>query len=286
MRGESAIKWPQIEEREIAKYFDPLNFLGKMFHVKRRWTATLVQGNKTRNGSERNRDGRNKRGSMPYRDQPTMSLYMPSLYTPSVRILFVLVVGCLLGGYAGAQSYPTVEPLQHTFDVPDVSKADVQLNIKSPEGKPLYKLQCHSPDYASADFNYSGDFECRLSSVPNNDTYSTLLTEDRDQTSDWDSRGRFFGASVRGACAAIPQFGATRNFMLRGMSLTLQISDPVFAEGGRLVSLRLRVTVRPDPGALRDIAEIVPFPKGEVAAQCKVPYYFMDPKKFSKDASL
>ena len=43
---------------EIAKYFDLLSFLGKMFHVKRRCSATLVQGNKTRSGSGRNRDER------------------------------------------------------------------------------------------------------------------------------------------------------------------------------------------------------------------------------------
>ncbi len=44
------------------------------------------------------------------------------------------------------------------------------------------------------------------------------------------------------------------------MKLTLQISDPVFTAAGQLNSLKLTVTVRPDPLAQRAITEIVPLP--------------------------
>jgi hypothetical protein len=156
--------------------------------------------------------------------------------------------------------------------VPDVAKANVSLDIELLTGVPLYHLQCHSAGYTSdPDFDYSGDFECRLSLIGQPNTYSTLLTEDADQSRDWESRGRFFAADLRGACARIRGFGATRSFRLRGMSLTLRITEQKFTESGKLTSLALTVTVRPDPGAQRPIAEVVPLPKTGVPAECKLP---------------
>ena len=77
------------------------------------------------------------------------------------------------------EAYPAVKPVRRTFDVPEVNKADVVLIINSRLGRPLYKLQCHPAGYTGdRDFDYSGDFECRLSSVGFTDRYSTLLTED------------------------------------------------------------------------------------------------------------
>jgi hypothetical protein len=108
-------------------------------------------------------------------------------------------------------------------------------------------------------------------------TYSTLLTEDPHQSRDWESRGRFFAADLRGACAGIPQFGAIRSFRLRGMDLTLRVSDQKFAESGELESLALTVTVRPDAEASRPIAAMVPLPKTGVPPRCKIETYFVDP---------
>jgi len=174
-----------------------------------------------------------------------------------------------------AEPYATVTPLQRTFDVPDVAKANVSVEIKSAEGTSLYKLQCHSAGYpGDPDFDYSGDFECRLSSVGNRDTYSTLLTEDPHQRRDWESRGRFFADNLRGECARIPEFGAARDFRLRGMKVTLRVIDPVFAADGKLSSLKLAVTVRRDPNARRSIAEVVPLPKTGIPTECKLPRYF------------
>src|SRR5689334_12584628 len=129
----------------------------------------------------------------------------------------------------GSRPFPTVSPVEKTFRVEDVKKADVSLEIESSEGSPIYRLQCHSAGFTGdPDFDYSGDFECRLSSVGHNDRYSTLLTEDISQSRDWESRARFFSKNIRGACALIPDFGATRTFQLRGMNLILQIVNPSF----------------------------------------------------------
>lgn len=195
-----------------------------------------------------------------------------------------LWISCILcSGTAGlwAQNYPVVAQLQRTFSVSDVAKANVSLAIKSPDGTPLYRLQCHSAGYTGdPDFDYSGDFECRLSFIGAPNTYSTLLTEDADQSRDWESRGRFFAADIQGDCARVPNFGAIRNFKLRGMELTLKIVHPMFTKTGKLKSLRLDVTVKPDPSAHRTIAEVVPFPKG-AAPSCKLGEYFVNPNTFS-----
>lgn len=191
-------------------------------------------------------------------------------------ICSTLVSCCSLLG-AAAQHYPAISPVQRSFDVPEVDRADVMLVIQSRTGKPQYKLQCHSAGYTGdPHFDYSGDFECRLSSVGHRGLYSTLLTEDMDQSRDWESRGRFFASDLRGACALVPEFGATRNFRLRGMDLTLQITDPKFTEAGKLSSLRLTVIVRPDRTARRPIAEVVPVPKTGIPAGCEFKQHFVD----------
>ena len=118
--------------------------------------------------------------------------------------------GTLLWGLAlcaHSQPYPAVKPLRQTFDVPNVSEANIVIEIESTDGASLYKLQCHSAGYtADPDFDYSGDFECRLSSIGNRDRFSTLLTEDSEQSRDWESRGRFFAPQSPGcmrSCAPI-----------------------------------------------------------------------------------
>ncbi|MGH9534864.1 MAG: hypothetical protein ACRD2E_08400 [Terriglobales bacterium] len=163
--------------------------------------------------------------------------------------------------------------------MPDVAKADVSLGIRSTAGAPVYRLQCHSAGYTGdPDFDYSADFECRLSLIGRPNVYSTLLTEDANQSRDWESRGRFFAADLRGACADIPPFGATRSFKLSGMDLTLAIRSWKFAKNGKLRSLTLRVTVRPDPRAWRPIAEVVPLPK-RAPAGCRIRGRFVDYSK-------
>jgi len=200
-----------------------------------------------------------------------------------MRWIPLLFTWCFGAVCLASQSYPPVRALQHTFDVPDVSKANVSLDIKSVEGVRLYKLQCHSAGYTGdPDFDYSGDFECRLSSIGNQNRYSTLLTEDPDQSRDWESRGRFFSVDLRSVCARVPQFGANRNFKLRGMSLILEITDPAFTESGKLISLKLSVTVASDPNAQRPIAEIVALPTGGIPAECALQQNFVNPAALSK----
>jgi len=186
--------------------------------------------------------------------------------------------GLLLPLCLRAESYPAVKPLRRTFSIHNVPTANASVDIETVEGALLYHLQCHSADYTGdPDFNYSGDFECRLSLIRQPNSYSTLLTEDVHQSRDWESRGRFFAAQLKGACASIPEFGANRSFKLRGMDLDLRITAPTFTDAVELKSLRLTVTVRPDPGAQRPIAATVPLPPlGTVPESCGIRKDFVD----------
>jgi hypothetical protein len=195
--------------------------------------------------------------------------------------LAVMLLCFLVKMSASAQSYPAPAAIKKTFDVSDVSKADVSMHIKAYDGRDLYTLQCHSTGYeGDSSFDYSGDFECRLILSNGQNTYSTLLTEDLKQSRDWESRGRFFAASLRGECAKVPEFGAVRSFELRGMRLKLRISDPKF-QSNKLLSLKLVVTVVPDPEAHRAIADIVSFPKSGVPANCDLSKYFVNSAKMA-----
>lgn len=211
----------------------------------------------------------------------------------------VCTIGALActGARAALPSWPAIQPVQRTFNAPDVKKMNVSLMIHTKTGIPLYGLFCGSP-YGVSDNAYNGgygidygtfngDFECRLGLKGGGGVGGMLLVEDATQATPWPSRGRFFAANLVGACANIPEFGVTRTFRLRGMKLTLKVIDPVikgtyrFSGLPKLKSLTLKVTVRPDPAATRAIAAIVPFPK-QWPPRCKLNYYFRNPATFSK----
>ncbi len=199
-----------------------------------------------------------------------------------LRVSFVMCVWSIAALSLSAQSYLVPKATEKIFDVPDVTKANVVMHLETKDGKSLYTLQCHAMGYTGdPDFEYSGDFECRLSQFDHRSTYSTLLTEDLQQSRDWESRGRFFAADLRGACAQVPEFGASRSFRLRGMKLTLKVLDPSFKKD-KLISLKLTVSVVPDSRARRKIAADVPLPTTGVPASCKLREYFIDPVTVAK----
>lgn len=193
------------------------------------------------------------------------------------RVVSIAVLFYCIALAVRAQPYPEIKPTVRTFHVAEGKRANVILFIRSKSSVPLYKLQCHHAGYTGdPNFDYSGDFECRLSSVGAKDQYSALLTEDVHQSRDWESRGRFFAEDLKGECAKIPQFGAKRDFKLRHMDLQLRITTPVFGNSGQLKSLNLTVTVRPDPSANTPIAEAVPLPRS-APPDCQIEQNFVAP---------
>ena len=181
-----------------------------------------------------------------------------------------LVAGMRMPGTTHVFKWPAVAPLHRTSYFPNAKRASGQLVIRGTDNRPLYLLRCRpfgegeDPDH----FNYSGDFACRLTSLYEKGLYTTLLTFDPFNTRDQFSRAVFVSEELVGNCANYPEYGATRTFRLRGMKLTLALSNIKFrrelkAPGGPLGpvidSFRFNVRVESDADALSAIDEDVPF---------------------------
>lgn len=132
-------------------------------------------------------------------------------------------------------------------------------------------MECHTFSYeGDQSFDYSGDFECRLTSGREPSAYSTLLTDVPDQSRDWQSRGKFLAEELKGPCRNYPEFGRIRHFWLRGMRLTLAIHDIELTRSAsgkkstplthpRFKTFKFSVRVEPDEGLKSEIAEPVPY---------------------------
>jgi hypothetical protein len=170
------------------------------------------------------------------------------MYTVSIFLL------CLTA------TWSPIRPVTRTIHIADASQARLVLPIDGQNGRALYVLSCYGAKSQpnSSDFIYDGDFECRLieGGAPKSQ-YSTLLTEDFNQSRDWESRARFFGSELVPPCGDVPEFGLERNFLLRGMRISLRLSNATFAPQQVLHSFDFTVSVQNDAS---------PRAQGEIAA--------------------
>jgi len=187
------------------------------------------------------------------------------------RLLTLLVVLCgisvrLSSAEEERQSWPNVRPAQEVFQFPNAETAEVVLWLHGTDGSRLYRLDCHPWLYEKdREFNYSGDFECRLTSAYSKEPYSTLLTDNPTQSRDWESRGRFLVPELVGECGRHPEYGRVRTFRLRGMQIRFEIKDVKLRKSTEnatqgplaLESFTFVVEVRPDSAARSPIAEPV-----------------------------
>lgn len=167
-------------------------------------------------------------------------------------------------GFGALGEWPNVQPLTKHYHFLEWQKAKVKTIIRDKGGRPLYMLECYSPATApqDPDFDYSGDFECRLHSANKKDSYSTLLTELPNASRDWESRGRFLVPEIIDPCGQYKDLGRIRNFRLRGLKLTLAIENLTVSDKQRNVmdeypairSFDFVVTVSQDSGAKSPIA--------------------------------
>jgi hypothetical protein len=125
-----------------------------------------------------------------------------------------------------ASHWPEVAPMHVATFFSEGRLASGNWTIYGPEGQQLYRIECRSRDQEGhADFIYSGDFECRLVSLYSHEAHSSLFLENPHATRDWESRARFLAEDLVGACAQRPGWGSSRQFRLRGMRVTLALSD-------------------------------------------------------------
>jgi len=158
-------------------------------------------------------------------------------------------------------AWPRIQPYSHEFVFSTGSSPAASIVLLETAGRAVYRLECHTFLYqGDPDFDYSGDFECRLTSLYSAEAVSTLLTSDPNQPSDWWSRGRFLVSELRGSCAEYADYGRVRTFRLRGMVLRLELRDIVFASSqdpGKpgLESFRFCVSANADDSAASSLTE-------------------------------
>ncbi len=73
----------------------------------------------------------------------------------------------LCAGTAYSTQWPEIRETKETIPVvnADSSKAGMELTVKSLDGKDLYKISCHSGNYASNGQDYSGLLQCYVTSL-------------------------------------------------------------------------------------------------------------------------
>ena len=123
------------------------------------------------------------------------------------------------------QAWPNIKPISGEIVFTDVENATLVINITDVHDKPMYTLACKSGDIDDNDFNFSGLFHCRLVSLYSLEYVSSLLVETQHHAADWEGRARFMTDQVVGKCAAIPDWGAERTFLLRQMRILLGVHN-------------------------------------------------------------
>lgn len=180
--------------------------------------------------------------------------------TKLIVVLFIGIGGSCISA-PSRERWPDVQDVNTSYQIDDPPHASFDLTIRGRFGdSPIYMLTCHSGDLDDpTDFNYSGFLECRLASLYSRDTVGTLLTETMNQTTDWQNRGRFMKWHLLPGCAEYPDWGRIRTFELRGMDLTIALSDFRFSrlaanqQGPR--SYKVNVSVKNDPKSDSSIAQ-------------------------------
>lgn len=187
----------------------------------------------------------------------------------TLLLMIYLIQFCIHTTVCEAQQkiWPQITPVNRIYHFDSAKNAYIDLYIFSINGEKLYNLKCHNYLYEDdPDFDYSGEFECRMVSLYSKETVSTLLTENPMQSADWDSRARFFSFQLSGDCGKYPDYGLARNFRLRGMSINLKMSNISFTESYikngysafdylGLKAFTFQVAVEFDPDANTSIAE-------------------------------
>jgi len=178
--------------------------------------------------------------------------------------------------------WPAVKAFRKRFFFPETKKARLNLIIRGADGQKLYRLHCNGAStLESEDADAWADFSCHLHSLYSKDHVESLLIETQSGF-EAQSRGEFWSGELIGQCAEYPEWGRVRNFGLRGMRLTVEISDmhfapdprdPMHRTGNLLRSFRFEVSVLLDPLAVTETAEPtgIKFPWKDVSTNCQEP---------------
>lgn len=210
---------------------------------------------------------------------------MNRVVTPiSIIVFLISILGSANKDSFTWPSVVAVKQIYHFDGLPGI-EPKVDFNISGSNGRPLYRMLCHSGDYkgvfdlqySDEQFDFIGAFDCHLFPLYNSEqvSWNLLITDPLDVRDTW-SRAFLWGPDVSRECAEYPEFGAIRHIRLRGMQIVFRYSDVVFSgqnysNGAPIVkSFRLDITVTPDPEAVSSIANQVGVERPRVLAGGKV----------------
>ena len=166
---------------------------------------------------------------------------------------------------AGA-AWPPVLPVHkmYTFAHAGENGGDtpVKVFVLSTAYDTLYRIECHNSNYNDTyDLMFSGDFQCALWAVKHDELASGNLFADSSKLqreSEWFNRGRLLAKQVSEQCASYPEYGLTRHFRTRGMSITLAFGDirwSMSTSQRRMEQFTVDITVEPDSTAQSETSE-------------------------------
>ena len=185
------------------------------------------------------------------------------MLTMSRKLMFVLAACFLVAELAHAASWPRIQPLDRNYNFGRPQDMYLSLPILAVTGRPVYILECASPESARAQaesFHPTREFECRLAlpgATPAPDTQ--LLTDGSRKGGSLPEAG-FNWNQLNGDCFRYPDYGAERVFRLRNLRLIITVSNVHFTAEVRSAAANKRliqgVTVHVqafyDPGAVSE----------------------------------
>jgi hypothetical protein len=197
-----------------------------------------------------------------------MGKFRMLVYSGVVSSIFLFCATCTYAQFR----WPKVAPLRKSYVFQGLDKGaepKVDLIIRSASGKPLYRLLCHSGDYAGGpgdeyegeEEDFTGVLGCHLLPLYfQAKNYGSLLFYDPlDRTVHFD-RASLSPTDVIGKCADYPEYGAVRQFHLRGMEINFRYRNIIFSKATTkngvtpISSFRFDIEVKRDPSAVTAIA--------------------------------
>lgn len=171
-----------------------------------------------------------------------------------------------------APDWPKITEITRSAEVVYVARAaenGVELVINSDKGAPLYTLKCHTLDHhdpSGESLTYTGMMQCYLFPWRRTIGEPNLLDPANRSIGD-ESRGRFARGHVMPNCVRTPEWGGERHFFLRGMAITLAVTNRRYQtfkdtpDRPVLEAFTFQVKVQNQPKALSAQAQPVPTPR-------------------------
>jgi len=125
-------------------------------------------------------------------------------------------------------SWPQITEVTKAIYVADAHavEAGLEFDVVGTDGQRLYAIKCHPGEYDAR--KYSGLVQCYVLPLYSNEGTGNLLDEATSEVADQNDRTKFLDNQVIGACGNYFEFGKSRNFLLRGMRITLTVIPTEF----------------------------------------------------------